>query len=193
MKQRSKQLQLLPKTDLTSELPNLKSFGGILRNTRAGRQGSRPLATKASMHLVLRSSKAKGTQSMVHGNHRKRIREIFWKFSKKYGVRIHSLANVGNHLHVHLQLANRYTYRKFICAVTGAIAMLLTKAAKGRPKKKYKHERFWDYRPFTRILNTWTEFLALKDYVLINKFEGLGIPRTQAAFMVLKGKPISSA
>jgi REP element-mobilizing transposase RayT len=180
MKQTYKQFQLLPKTEMKSA----KSFGGILRNTRAGRQGSRPLATKSSMHLVLRSSKAKGTQSMTFGNHRQRIREVFWKFSKKYGVRIHSLANVGNHLHLHLQLTSRYTYKKFICAVTAAVAMLLTKARKGHPQKTGKHERFWDYRPFTRVLNSWTEFLSLKDYIQINKFEGIGIGRVKAVTFV---------
>jgi REP element-mobilizing transposase RayT len=185
MKQKSKQFQLLPKTEMKSA----KSFGGILRNTRKGRQGPRPLATKTSMHLVLRSSKATGKWALNYGNNHQRIREIFWKFSKKYGVKIHSLANVGNHLHIHMQLSSRHTYKKFICAVSSAVVMQITKAKAGFAQKNSKYERFWDYRPFTRILQTWSEFLRLKDYVAINKFEGLGVPRSKAVYMVLgRGK-----
>jgi REP element-mobilizing transposase RayT len=177
-----KQSDFLPKSE--------KSFGGILRNSRLGRQGSRPLATRSSMHLVLRSSKAKGLQSLNRGHHKLRIREIFWKFSQRYGVRIYSLANVGNHLHVHMQLSNRHTYKKFICAVTAAIALLITKAKKGFPQKKSKHERFWDYRPFTRILTSWTEFLKLKDYLFINKLEGEDAHRLQAVHLVKNRGPL---
>jgi hypothetical protein len=34
------------------------AYGGELRNTRKGRAAARPLATRQTMHLVLRSSKA---------------------------------------------------------------------------------------------------------------------------------------
>lgn len=180
-----KQVELLPKSE--------RSFGGILRNTRKGRQGSRPLSTKSSMHLVLRSSKARGNHSLTFGNNRQRIREIFWKFSQKYGVRIHSLANVGNHLHIHMQLSSRHTYKKFICAVTAAVVMQVTKAKAGEAKKKSKHERFWDYRPFSRILTSWTEFLRLKDYVLVNRLEGLGLPRAKAFYFVRQETIFSSS
>jgi hypothetical protein len=42
-----------------------KAYGGKLLQTRRGRAHGRPLSTKHSMHLVLRSSLAKGTLSFV--------------------------------------------------------------------------------------------------------------------------------
>ena len=99
------------------------AYGGELLRTRKGRSKGRPLATKQTMHLVLRSSKARGEWSFRRAKNRRRIEEILNKFSRKYGVRIHSSANVGNHIHLHLQLSRRTGYRPFIRAVTAAIAM----------------------------------------------------------------------
>lgn len=163
--------------------------------TRAGRKGPRPLATKSTMHFVLRSSKAKGNWSMARPNHRKKIEQITRKFAEKYGVRILSLANVGNHLHFHIQLTNLFTYKAFIRAISGAIAMAVTGqnrwtkasaqvAADGDAKVGTKL-KFWDYRPFSRVIAGGRRaFLAVKDYMQINKLEGFGFKREVAQIIV---------
>ncbi len=102
------------------------AYGGVLRNTRKGRSGPRPLAVRHSMHLVLRSSLAKGEWSFRKPKNAKKIDLIIQKFSTKYGVSIHSMANVGNHLHLHIGLGTRYAYTPFIRAITSAIAMAVT-------------------------------------------------------------------
>ncbi|MEW6057610.1 MAG: transposase [Bdellovibrionota bacterium] len=108
-------------------LKNQKSaYGGELMKTRKGRQGSRPLATRESMHLVLRSSKATKEWSFTRPKHAAKIKELSSKFAAKYGVKIYSVANVGNHLHFHLKLSNRFTYKPFIRALTSVIAMAVT-------------------------------------------------------------------
>jgi REP element-mobilizing transposase RayT len=132
------------------------------------------------MHLVLRSSKAKGPLSFASESHRKKIDRILRRFAKKYGVRILSYANVGNHLHFHLKLSNRYLYTPFIRALTGSIAMAVTKTSRWKPGK-YK---FWDYRPFTRVIRSFKAFLNMKDYIRINELEGFGYAREQASFLV---------
>src|SRR3954470_8509659 len=108
MAKRKPQLSLLEKQS--------SAYGGELLKTRKGRAHGRPLATKSSMHLVLRSSKAKGDWSFKKKNNEIKIKTIISRFSKKYGVRILSLANVGNHLHVHIQLTTRQGYNPFIRA-----------------------------------------------------------------------------
>lgn len=97
-----------------------KSFGGDLFTRRKGR-GPRPLDTKNSMHLVLRSTQAVGPRSFTR--HRGLIRAVLERFSAKHGIQLHRHANVGNHLHIQLKLKNRHTWRKFIRAVTAAIAV----------------------------------------------------------------------
>lgn len=154
------QLHLLKKEKL--------AYGGELLKTRKGRARGRPLDTRNSMHMVLRSSKAKGPWSFLRTENKIKIKVIVEKFSKKYGVKILSLANVGNHLHFHLKLGNRHTYRPFIRAITAAIAMAVTKTSRWNPSK----EKFWDYRPFTRVVIGFKALLNLRDYIRINELEG---------------------
>ena len=103
-----------------------KAYGGELLKTRKGRSRGRPLDTKNTMHLVLRSSKAKGLWSFKRTVNEKKISLILKKFSRKHGVKILSLANVGNHLHFQIMLNNRFTYKPFIRAITSGIAMAVT-------------------------------------------------------------------
>ncbi len=160
------------------------AYGGELRNTREGRSTARPLATRHSMHLVLRSTKAKGEWSFRHPKNRNRVGAIIKRFALKNGVRILSMANVGNHLHLHIKLGNRHSYAGFIRAVTGAIAQAVT----GRTRWQNNQSRnvgsaklqFWDYRPFTRIIESWRAVLNMRDYVRINQLEGFGVSRLEA-------------
>lgn len=153
--------------------------------TRAGRKGSRPLATKNTMHFVLRSSKAKGIWSMARPNNRKKIDRITRKFAQKYGVRILSLANVGNHLHFHVQLTNLFTYKAFIRAISGAIAIAVTGQNRWTKVNDGPKLKFWDYRPFSRVIAGGRRaFLAVKDYLQINQLEGFGFKRDVAQIIV---------
>jgi len=161
-----------------------KSYGGELLKTREGRQGPRPLATRSTMHLVLRSSKAKGDWSFKRPRHEAKIREISKRFSVKYGVKILSLANVGNHLHFHIKLSNRHLYRPFIRALTAAIAMAVTGTSRWNPLKKTAKDRFWDHRPFTKFVESFKALLNLRDYIRINQLEGCGYKRSEARFFV---------
>lgn len=139
------------------------------------------------MHLILKSSKAKGEWSFKRKENAQKIKAIIDKHSKKYGVAITSLANVGNHLHLHMKLASRATYKPFIRAVTAAIAMAIT----GVSRWKKIAGKFWDHRPFTRVVQSWREVLALKDYLMINQLEGLGNSRVEARFIVESRKSSS--
>lgn len=170
---------------------NQFACGGELRKKRKGRT-ARTLSTKDTMHLVLRSSLARGLWNFKKHDHK--LREIVQKFARKYGVRIISLANAGNHLHFQIHLTNRYTYRAFIRSITGAIAMAVTGASRWCPLKKRLKElgvaaagvakAFWDYRPFTRIVRGLRAYLTLKDYIHINRLEGFGYTRDQARFLI---------
>ncbi len=153
-----------------------KEYGGTLLRTRKGRRGPRPLDTKNSMHLVLRSSQAKGAWSFRRRENAKKISQILRKFAHKNGVRIHSIANVGNHLHIHLQLGNRFGFKPFIRAVTAAIAMAIT----GASRWKKTGIKFWDLRPYTRVVIGRQAWLALTKYIRLNQLEGMGFDRETA-------------
>lgn len=153
-----------------------KEYGGTLLNTRRGRSRPRPLDTKNSMHLVLRSSVAKGIWSFRRRENSKKISQILKKFAGRYSVRILSVANVGNHLHLHIQLGSRAGYKPFIRAITAAIAMAIT----GMSRWKKLSIKFWDLRPYTRVVVGRSAWARLIKYIRINQLEGLGYTREAA-------------
>jgi REP element-mobilizing transposase RayT len=160
-------------------------YGGKYFRTRKGRSRPRPLSTQASIHLVLRSTKATGLWSFLHKNNQAKVRAILQKFSRKYAVRILSFANVGNHLHLQIKLSNRFAYKPFIRAITAAIAMAVT--GWSRWTKVIDGERFWTERPFTQIVTAFKYHLNLRDYIEINKIEGFGMAKTAARMLFEKG------
>lgn len=153
-------------------------YGGDLLKTRKGRSRPRPLDIKNTMHLVLRSSKAIGNWSFTKKINKLKVEKIIERFASKYAVRIYSIAIVGNHIHLHIKLANRSLYKPFIRGLTAAIAMAVTGASRWNPLKM----KFWDCRPYTRIVIGFTAFRALKNYIEINQLEGFGYTRDQAKF-----------
>tara|TARA_B100001989_G_C24249867_1_gene321528 strand:- start:304 stop:561 length:258 start_codon:yes stop_codon:yes gene_type:complete len=44
--------------------------------------------------------------------------------------------------------------------------------------------KFWDYRPFSRVVQGRKAFLNLEDYITINRMEGLGLPKSQARLLL---------
>lgn len=166
----------------------LSAYGGELLKTRHGRSRARPLATRYTMHLVLRASKAKGQWSFKRPKNENKIQKIVQRFSTRYGVKVLSLANVGNHLHFQIKLSNRHLYKPFIRAITSAIAMAVTGTSRWKPLKKTPKDKFWDYRPFTRIVQSLTAFLSLRDYIKMNELEGCGYERDHAKWILTQNR-----
>lgn len=157
-------------------------YGGILRN-KAKNRGARPLSKKNSLHVVMRSSLAKGAWSFQNPKQVRKIGNFIQEFSHKKGIQILSVANVGNHLHLHVKITNRTLYKAWIRGLSSAIAMMIA-GRQGLKELKQRRQKFWDYRPFTRVISSFKAFLNLKDYIEINKFEGLGVNRLQAVLMI---------
>lgn len=167
-----------------------KRYGGKYLNTRKGRSHGRPLVIKHTMHLVLRSTLAKGKMSFLEPKNKEHIRKILRKFSQKYGVKLLRGANVGNHIHLEIQLTNRHTYKPFIRAITSAIAMKVAGINRWNTKETLGIKRFWDQRPFTRIVVGRTAQLTLKDYIAINRLEGRGYKREVAKVLIQRTRQI---
>jgi len=87
---------------------------------------------------------------------------------RKHGVRLYKYANVGNHLHLLIKIANRRRWAAFIRELTGRIAQLVRSAI------QFSGE-FWDQRPFTRIVRSWRRgFKTVKEYIELNWLEARG-------------------
>ena len=187
--------------------PQLKFFGGILLNGR--RKSTRPLSSKDSIHFVLRSSWAMVSDSFLASKNRKSVDLLITHFAKKFGVKIYQRAIQTNHIHLLLRITNRTLYKAFIRALSGKIASYVMgqqsfklfkesrmvslkskRVSEGgdgsfpshdqvKSEAYLKSEGFWEYRPFSRIVNWGRDFKNCTSYLKQNILEALGfIPYT---------------
>jgi REP element-mobilizing transposase RayT len=155
------------------------AYGGSYQTTRAGRAHGRPLVHNHSMHFVLRSSQARGELSFRHARNHDRVVKILKTFAQKNGVKLLNYAVHLNHLHLHLQLPRGdQAYKKFIRAISAAIAMAVARTSRWNPAKL----KFWDRRPFSRPVLGAKAYLKVEDYIEINKLEAIGYNRAEARF-----------
>ena len=153
-------------------LPSFKKefrteHGGDLYKGR--RKEARPLATKKPLHLVLRSSRARGSWSLLHSSHRRGIASLLRSTARASEVSVIQVANSGNHLHLILQGKTRKGLQKFLRMLPALLARKITGAKKASPKG-----RFWDGLAYTRIVTWGRELKVLKRYLLRNDLEAVG-------------------
>ena len=168
----------------TLQLPKqMHAYGGDLRK-KAKNRGARTLVFKSgSMHFTLRSTKAIGLHSFQNSKNRTRVKNYVHSFSAKKGVQILGFANVGNHLHLHVKIHSQRLYKEWIRGLSSGLAMIAM-GLEGLKKLKQRNEKFWDQRPFSRVIQSFRHFLNTKSYLEINVLEGLGMPRAQAELLV---------
>lgn len=86
-------------------------------------------------------------------------------------MRIYKYANVGNHLHLLIKIRTRRAWAAFIRELSGRIAHV----AQGLGGRMKGVDKFWKFRPYTRIVRGWREaFRIAKDYVQLNFLEAEG-------------------
>ena len=159
-----------------------QAHGG--EHTKGKRKGPRPFDPKQALHVVLRSSKARGQLSMLSPSHCNHIRNLMDRLKTRWGVSVYRYANVGNHLHLLIRVKSRSDWQGFIRELSGGIAMIVTGAKKGNalPRSKSKDvaesakRGFWDHLVFTRIVVFGKDFKGVAGYVLTNLWEAVGVP-----------------
>ena len=144
-----------------------RQFGGSLLGVNGNSREARPLSAHHSVHLVMRSQVARGTKSMRHKKHRRKIDRIVQSQARRWKIRIYEYANVGNHLHMLVRPRSRQDYCRFIRATTGLIARTVMKSERGRPQRL----KFWDSKPFSRVVRWGKAFQIAKKYVRQNENE----------------------
>lgn len=145
-----------------------RAFGGsLLKKSHA--KTRRPISSKSPMHVVIRSSEARGQQSFRYGKNHAKINALVTRVCRKHGIRLYEYANVGNHLHLLIRVRKFFLWKAFIRELTGSLVMLVIGNAK-------RAKPFFDQRPFTRVVNGWKRaYTIAKDYVVLNQMEALGL------------------
>jgi REP element-mobilizing transposase RayT len=165
---------------------NLKAsssaHGGGL--SQGKRKSFRPVDPKQALHVVLRSSKARGALSMLHPRHCNPVESFVRKTATRWGVRLYRYANVGNHIHLLIQVPTREAWKSFSRELSGGIAQIVTGAQKGSALSRSKDTStaesakrgFWDHLLYTRIVSFGRDFKGMCRYFIKNLFEAAGVP-----------------
>ncbi|MBI2604712.1 MAG: transposase [Deltaproteobacteria bacterium] len=145
-----------------------KQFGGSL--VKGNPREPRPISIRRPIHIVMRSSHAKGERSFLAASRARKIERLVHRLGDHAGVRVYRYANSGNHLHLLVVTRSRKAFRAYLRAISGIIARMTLGVERG----KALGLKFWDARPFTRIVEWGREFRAVCRYVAQNTLEALG-------------------
>lgn len=145
------------------------AFGGTLMR-QAKFRTARPLSKKHPLHLVMSSTQAKGSWSFLVAKNYETIQKTVEECAAKNGIRVSELAINRDHIHLIIKFTNRTFYARFIRSLSGLLASRITNQG-----KRALDKRFWDYRPFTRIIIGFRGYQIAKDYVTLNKLEAMGV------------------
>ncbi len=152
------------------------AFGGIM--SAGKRKKKRPLNFKRPIHLVVRSSRAKGPWSFLTKKNAASVDQLLRQQARKHHLRLISYVNVGNHLHVKLRAFSRDSFQAFLRSSMAMLARKITGARKG-----HKVGKFWDALAFTRILFSSVEEGILKRYFRANELEARFGKQVRALFL----------
>lgn len=138
------------------------SFGGAL--AVGVRKTTRPVSTKQTMHLVLRSEMAKGRYSLLLPKNARLFHHLMSIYANRFDIRIYNFAIVGNHAHLLVRAKSRRGFQNFLRVFPGQLAQRLTKSVRGMPLKR----RFWSLIAFSRIVQWGKSFEIANKYITKN-------------------------
>jgi REP element-mobilizing transposase RayT len=154
-------------------------FGGSVMQSHP--KEARPLSTKEALHIVLKSEWAMGPTSLLR--HSDYIDKLIRHWAKKCGVKVYQIVNVGNHLHLVVQLTKLTLYPKFIRTITALIARHIGQKHRGPANSSKTNNsdqksdfQFWLARPYTRIVAWGRDWKNILRYMRKNREDAQRIP-----------------
>jgi hypothetical protein len=109
---------------------------------------------------------------MLHPKNVRVIDGFVAKTARKWGIRVHERANVGNHLHLLVRARSRREFQAFLRELAGGIAMRITGS---RKSFSLAGGRFWDELAYTRVVSWGRDFTRVSLYIVTNLFEAAGL------------------
>ena len=147
--------------------------GGELRRKRAGR-GKRPLSTKDSLHVVFKMNRTVYKRGLRHPKSFALSKRVIDRYAKRFFIKIIQLSIQGNHIHILIRAHRRSLFHHFFRVVAGQIAQGLGPSVTDTPKERQKREKFWEFRPFSRVVRGWTAEKTVRNYLQLNEKEARG-------------------
>lgn len=142
------------------------SHGGTLAVGK--RKKLRPMDMRKSLHIILRSERAKKGLALV--NHRRKIERVLVKMKTKFRIVIYDQNINFDHIHLLVRGRRRKDLQDFFRSIAALIAREVTGAKKGKPFGK-----FWSLLLFTRIVDWRRDFENVRRYITQNNLETWGL------------------
>jgi hypothetical protein len=130
------------------------------------RKTQRPFDRKKPQLITMRATCACGKLSMLSFKRQSVIKNIIEREAKRAHAKLHSFANVGNHLHILAQFPSRVAYQNFLRTIAALISRFVTGARKGKPFGK-----FWDALVHSRVVTGLRAFKQAAKYIAANQVE----------------------
>ena len=146
------------------------SHGGDLGKGRE--KGRRPFSPRRPLHIVMRSSRARGPWSLLRPpESRRRGRPLAALVATE-----RTCASINSPMSaitstLLARCRERRALQTFLRAFAGLIARAVTGAEQGRPVGK-----FWDTLAYSRVMTWGREYRGVRAYILNNEMEAGGLP-----------------
>ncbi len=159
--------------------PSKITFGG--NNKRGHPTRARPFSKKCETHVVMKSRLAIGDRSFLRANNRRAIKAIIEQSAKRFYVTLTRNVNVGNHLHLLICAPTAEAQRNFLRTISALIARKVMSAHRNSPMKlkSLGSLRFWDGRPFTRLIPWGRAYQAILNYLSLNSLQAIGFSKKE--------------
>jgi putative transposase len=141
--------------------------GGELRRKRAGR-GKRPLSTKDALHVVFKMNREAHRPGLRNYKSYALSMRVIDRYAKRFFIKVIQISIQGNHIHALIRAHKRSLFHHFFRVVAGQIAQGLGRHVADTPKDAQKKVTFWKYRPFSRVVKSWTAEKTVRNYIQLN-------------------------
>jgi hypothetical protein len=152
------------------KMPNPRlEHGGDL--DRGKRKQARPYSSRRPMHLVWRSSRARGAWSLRRKRNEAAAIDFIEQAAIRYRVKIYKFAVTGTHIHALARAHCRKDLQHFLRFVAGRIAQHVTGARRGQPCDG----GFWDEVVYSCVLTWGRQYRNVYSYIDMNLCETMGL------------------
>jgi putative transposase len=100
--------------------------------------------------------------------------QVIDRYAKRFFIKVIQISVQGNHIHLLIRAHKKSLFHHFFRVVPGQIAQGLGRRVTDTPAGRQKKVNFWKYRPFSRVVKSWTAEKIVRNYIQMNEKEARG-------------------
>lgn len=142
----------------------------ICNGNPGSRKKVRPFNRKQALHVTMQSSQAKGAWGFLRHDNYFTILDLIERLRIRFQITVEKQSINSNHLHLLLRAKDKKALSGFLRALSGLIVRQITKTERGQKLS----QKFWNQRPFSRIVTFGRDFAGVVKYIVMNVNESIG-------------------